>query len=244
MPRIADGLYRVARLETAFRPRRWDFAEREVARIDAHWADALAEKPKMFDGAVLMLADVEIVTAPEGDILRGCFFETRFRNLLAWFDFGVPDGTAFNGFAMAALRGRDGAFLLGEMGAHTANAGQIYFPAGTPDRNDIFGDRVDLAASVARELEEETGFAAEEAPPAPGWAIVVAERKIACIQERLSPLSAAEARARAETFLAGDPDPELAGIHIVRGPQDIDAARMPGFIQTFLRDAFVSQPAG
>ena len=59
---------------------------------------------------------------------------------------------------MAALRTRDGAFLLGEMGPHTMNAGKIYFAAGTPDRRDIFGEKVDLAASVAREMTEGPAF--------------------------------------------------------------------------------------
>jgi 8-oxo-dGTP pyrophosphatase MutT (NUDIX family) len=144
---------------------------------------------------------------------------------------------------MAALRARDGAFLLGEMGGHTMNGGQIYFAAGTPDRNDIFGDSVDLAASAARELQEETGFAPEQAPPAPGWSILVSETKIACIQERLLPFSAVEAEARMSAFIARDPEPEFARFHIVAGPQDIDPARMPDFIQAFLRDA-LAQPAG
>ncbi len=63
---------------------------------------------------------------------------------------------------MAALRSADGAFLLGEMAPHTANAGQIYFAAGTPDLSDVFDGRVDLTASVKRELREETGMAADE----------------------------------------------------------------------------------
>ena len=71
---------------------------------------------------------------------------------------------------MAALRGSDGAFLLGEMSPHTASAGAIYFPAGTPDRQDLSGAVVDLEASARRELFEETGWRAEEAEIAAGWA--------------------------------------------------------------------------
>ncbi len=95
----------------------------------------------------------------EGDVFRGAYLETRFSRFIAWRDFGFPDRTMRNCFAMAALRAADGAFLLGVMGAHTANAGKVYFPAGTPDLDDVVGDRVDLAGSVARELGEETGLA-------------------------------------------------------------------------------------
>lgn len=244
MSRIPNGLYRVVRLETSYRPARWDFAEREAARIDAYWALAVAEKPKLFDGKVLMLRDAEIVATPEGDIFRGTFFDTDFRNFLAFFAFGFPDEAVFNGFAMAALRARDGAFLLGEMGAHTINAGQIYFAAGTPDRSDIFGDKVDLAASVAREMAEETGFSPDEAPPEPGWSVVVAGAKIACIQQRASPFTAMEALARAADFLAREQQPELVRLRAVFGPEDIDPTRMPDFIRIFLRDAFAAQPCG
>jgi 8-oxo-dGTP pyrophosphatase MutT (NUDIX family) len=239
MSRIPDRLYRVIRLETAYRPQPWDFAERETARIDAHWARALAEKPKMFDGKVLLLRDAEIVASADGDIFRGAFFDTNFRNFHAWLAFGAGDG-AYNCFAMAALRSSDGAFLLGEMSSHTMNAGQVYFPAGTPDRDDIFGESVDLAASVSREMEEETGFAHDDAPPAPGWTLIVSGAKIACMQERLLPHTAAQAAERFNAFIARDPDPELVRLHPAFGPNDIDKNRMPEFIQTYLANAFAN----
>ncbi len=45
------------------------------------------------------------------------YFETDFASFLAWRDWGFPDNSVFNGFGMGALRGSDGAFVLGEMAA-------------------------------------------------------------------------------------------------------------------------------
>ena len=59
---------------------------------------------------------------------------------LAYRDGGSPDGHVANAFAAIVPWSADGAILLGRMGAHTANAGQIYFPCGTPDLDDVRGD--------------------------------------------------------------------------------------------------------
>ena len=91
-------------------------------------------------------------------VLTGSYFETDFASFLAWRDWGFPDRSVRNAFPQAALMAADGAFLLGVMGDHTANAGHIYFPSGTPDPGDIDGERVDIDASLTRELREETGL--------------------------------------------------------------------------------------
>ena len=76
----------------------------------------------------------EIVRRADGALrLAGVYFETDYADFVAWRDFGHPGEPVENCFSMAALRSADGAFLLGEMAAHTVNAGRIYFPAGTPD---------------------------------------------------------------------------------------------------------------
>ena len=79
-------------------------------------------------------------------------------SFLTWRDQGFPDHTVFNGFGMGALRSNDGAFVLGEMAAHTANGGRVYFPSGTPDLDDLRDGMVDISGSIAREVEEEAGF--------------------------------------------------------------------------------------
>lgn len=225
-------IVRVRRLEAQLGSRHWEWAERNRDAIAAHWAKRVAEKPRMFNGRVLMVAD----HALEGDAYRATYLETDFANLLAWRDFGFPDDTVVNGFAMAALQGSDGAFVMGVMGAHTANAARVYFPAGTPDLSDVRSDGVvDLAGSVTRELSEETGLDAGAFATADEWIVVRHGPRIAFLRPMQALEPAAALRGRIETHLRDDPDAELAGVRIVRDACDIDAGAMPDFLQDFLR---------
>ena len=56
------------------------------------------------------------------------------------------------------------------------------FPAGTPDMKDVFAGRVDLEASATRELIEETGVETREVAFGPGWTVVYAPPRIACMK--------------------------------------------------------------
>ena len=231
-------------LDLAFAPRPWPFAEMEAARIADHWRARVARQPRLYNGRVLLLGPHAIGAGRQGMTLSGEYFEADFAAFLAWRDFGFPDATVTNAFSMAALVAADGAFLLGEMAAHTVNAGATYFPAGTPDPNDVFDGKVDLAASALRELGEETGIAPDEVASEPGWTVVYAPPRIACLKiTRLS--DPAEAvKARVEAFLAADPQAELAAMRVVRGPADIDRARAPRFIVDFLDFAFAHKSEG
>ncbi len=146
---------------------------------------------------------------------------------------------------MAALVGEDGAFLLGEMAAHTANAGAIYFPAGTPDLEDVFAGRVDLLASAKRELLEETGIAPTRSPAAPTWTLVYAPPRIACMKIMRLSAPAAAIKARVDAFLADDPDAELArDAHRARALRTSTKSVSPRFVVDFLRYAFAQRPVG
>ena len=229
-------LLKVGELDLRFEPTRWAFAERQATSIATHWARLTKAKPSLFNGRVLLLGQRAFETGADGvRRLKGVFFETDYADFVAWSDFGHPTEPVDNCFSMAALRSDDGAFLLGEMAHHTFNAGQIYFPAGTPDPSDVFDGKVDLEASARRELLEETGLLAAEANIAPGWTLAITPQRIACMKLMTLPLPATRLKARIEAFLACDPLAEFVRMHILRDSEDIDEERVPSFVADYLR---------
>ena len=225
----APVIHRVTTLDLAFEPRPWPFADERRADIDAHFARMRSEKPHIWNGRIL-LARQPVFSA---DSFSACYFEADFADFLAWRDWGFPDASVVNGFGMGALRCSDGAFILGEMGQHTANAGRIYFPSGTPDLDDIRDGGVDISGSVVREVEEETGLTSADYRAGAYWDCVVSGAAIAMIRTLHADLTGEALRARIEANLARQRQPELSAIHLVRGTNDLTAA-MPRFVTAFI----------
>ena len=144
-----------------------------------------------------------------------------------------------NGFASNAIRCPDGAFLVGVQGAHTANAGLAYFPAGMVDMSDVKGASVDLEANAWREIAEETGLGRADLMAEPGWTTVLLGPRIAHIKVLLARESAESLRERILAFMAREKEPELADIMIVRRPADCSDAVVP-FVHAFLNATWSS----
>jgi 8-oxo-dGTP pyrophosphatase MutT (NUDIX family) len=219
---------RVERMELVFAPQPWAFASERRMEIDAHFAALCRERP-LWNGRVLLLHRHRL----EDGLFSGAFLETDYASFVAWRNWGCPEAGVVNCFAMAALRGSDGAFLLGEMAPHTAVAGRVYFPAGTPEPDDVVQGTVDLAANVARELAEETGLTFDDVTPEPGWHTVPCGPRIAHMKVLQAREPAAALRERILSNLARERQPELADIVIVRSTADFDP-RMPPFVTIFL----------
>lgn len=224
-----DNVSHVARLELIFAPVPWTYADVHRAEIDAYFVQLKADKPALWNGRVVLLHHYEIVD----DLFRGMFLETDYASFRTWIGQGHPPAAIWDCFAGAAVRGSDGGWLTGVMGAHTANGGLAYFPSGTPDRQDVRGDRVDFERSVARELAEETGLTVGAFDAEPGWTLVRSGPYVAALKVLQARDTAAALRERILANLARQRDPELADIRIVRGPADLDAA-MPRFVHAFL----------
>lgn len=229
-------IHRVTTLDLAVRPIVWPFAEERRDEIAAHFAEKQRERPKIWNGRVLIGRDAVFADGH----LAATYFETDFASFLAWRDWGFPDKAVFNGFGMGALRASDGAFIMGEMAQHTANCGRIYFPSGTPDLDDVRGDALDIPGSVVRELEEETGLTAADFSAEPDWHCVVTGPSIAMIQVLNLNMPGDAARARIEANLAREAEPELSAIHLVRAMSDIRPS-MPRFVTAFVEQQFASR---
>jgi 8-oxo-dGTP pyrophosphatase MutT (NUDIX family) len=229
----APSQFRVDRLDLSFSPKPWAFATKKRAEIDAYFAALRREKPALWNGRVLLLHH-QLVS---GGVFKGDYLETDFASFAAWVAWGRPKASVHDCFGAAAVVSAEGAVLLGVMGAHTYNAGMIYFPCGTPDPGDIVAGKVDLDLSVRRELKEETGLDAAALSAEAGWTTVVDGALIAQIKFFRSAESAEALRARMLAHLAREMQPELDDIRIVRGPADFDRA-MPRFVTAFLTHHF------
>lgn len=225
-------------LDCRFDPQIWSFAEERCADIEANWAKFIIGKPTSFNGKVFLQHRWTV----ENGIYRGRYLETDYASFIAWRDFGHPGPPMRNGFAMAALKSRDGAYLLGVMGQGTANAGKVYFAAGTPDRDDLLPDgTIDLAGSVLRELGEETGIRPDEVQVSDLWHCVEHGVRAAFMRPVRIDMAADEARALILDRMKSLHEEELADIYIARGVGDIDPARMPPFQVAYLRAMFADQ---
>lgn len=196
-------------------------ADRRAAIVD-HWSRCVAAKPALFDGTVLIAEGLAMAAGHLAATLR----PIPFSAFLAWRDWGYPVKGLTDLSAAVAIVAADGAVLLGTMGGHTANAGRTYLVGGTPDLSDVAADgTVDLVATAARELSEETGLSATGSLTEalvvrdPPRAVVVAVHRFALTAEDL----AAEIR----RFLAAEPEPELSDVVVVRTVADLDRWQVP-----------------
>ncbi len=216
-------------------PWEWPWATENHVAIEQFWKQALAEKPKMFNGRVLLAHNWQ----QYADRVEATYFETDFASFLCWLKTGCPDKTVANGFSLAALRSADGAYICGIMGEHTANAGKIYFPGGTPDPSDIVsGGKVDFLGSALRELEEEAGLTPDKFDISDGWFILPYWPFIAYLKPLQLKETAEDIVQRLTANLAQQQEPELAGFKIIRNAQDAENERIPLFLKEFFAQQF------
>lgn len=222
---------RVRKCELQLTRRVWAFAEDHAAEIADHWRRRQSESPGLFDGRVLMMLEPMI-----GDeVFRAELLATDFKAYLYWRESGFPDAGIFDGFGSALIRSVEGHVLLGRQRGGNINSGLAYLPGGFIDKRDVRDDgRVDIAASIARELAEETGLDADEFKRMPGYFITRFRSQISIAQEYRSALTSQALRAKMLAAIARQEDPELEDIVTVTGETDLNALHVGEYVQLLL----------
>jgi 8-oxo-dGTP pyrophosphatase MutT (NUDIX family) len=222
---------RVERCELAVTGRDWPFARENAEAIDAHWQRRTAECPGYFNGRIHMLSSYTL----DDGIFDGRLTEVEFKQFLYWRDMGQPDAAVFDAFGSALIRSADDAVLLGRQRPGNINAGLAYLPGGFIDTRDVdAAGRVDIRASVLREVEEETGMATRDLAARDGFLVTFTGQQISIAVEILADAPARELVGRCGARIAADPGSELEDILAVRTRGDLEALAMPDYARLLL----------
>lgn len=215
----------LAALKVGYRDAEPAFAVARRAEIEARWETAVAANPALFNGRVLLFDGLVV----EGETLSATAVPVDYATFSAFMAWGGPDPSLVNLFGAAAIVSADGDLLLGQMGAHTDDAGTVKLVGGTPDMSDVTAGRVDLTGSIARELTEETGLTVDQAQASSGFHFFLDPPYAAVIQVlRFSEPTAALVR-RIDAHLAADPEPELCRVAVVGSRSDPVVLGLPRY---------------
>ena len=198
------------------------FAVANSAAIAEDWEREVALNPALFDGKIVLLAELVY----RSGMLVGRCHGTRFSAFLYWRS-NRALSNAEHAFAHAALVSSDGALIAIRMGAHTANAGRVYFAAGSFEPTDFVDGKADLAGNMAREVREETGLNITGTPHEARYHLYSEESGTVIFRRYYLDQTADEIADRIAAFVADDPEPEIEGPVIIRSADPLPEGIMP-----------------
>ncbi len=204
MPSASVTRVRECRLRRASKA--WSYEQRYSREIANHWQKRLAESPSFFNGRIFMMEPPSI----DDGILSAQMIETNFAAYLHWKDSGYPDKNIHDGFGSAIIRANGGEILLSRQHPGQVNSATLCLPSGFIDRNDLTKDGdIDIAASIVRELEEETGLPPSVFARGPDFLVTQVGTNVSIAIEFRSSKTATELREELLANLARQSEPEL-----------------------------------
>jgi len=210
----------------------WTYAVNHRDVIDAHWRMAIAANPNFFNGTIHVLTRMHVTDGHFDATLA----PTDFKNFLYWRDEGFPqEARVKDAFGSALIHSREGYIILGRQRPGNINEGQAYLPGGFIDHRDVTVEgTVDLRASVAREVAEETGLGPNELAPGEGFIVTDVHPHVSFAVPYTSHLSADELVARIRSHIATEADPELAEPVVLKSPADIEGRSVTHYARALL----------
>lgn len=174
--------------------------------IAANWREEVARNPALFDGEMVLLSHLRL----DGETLTGRCHAVRYACMLYWRRHRGRAGIE-HAFAFPALVSADGALIAVRMAAHTANAGKVYFAAGSFEPSDFVDGRVDLHGNMRREVLEETGLDLDLLRRDAVDHVYSEDGATVFFRRYWLEGTAAEIAGRIEDFVAAEREPEIEG---------------------------------
>ena len=115
-------------------------------------------------------------------LARPAISRPAFADFLAWRDFGFPTKASATASRWPRCRAPTAPSCSAKWPRTPPTPARSISPPARPTCRTCSSDRVDLAASVTRELEEETGIRADETEYDASWVVVYAPPRIACMK--------------------------------------------------------------
>lgn len=207
----------VERVEMHLDPAPHPFESMHEAAIEAGWRAEKAANPALFDGRVVLLSQA---LYSEGT-LSGRFHAVRYATLLHWRRHRPPE--VGHSFAHAALVSSDGLLVAARMGPHTANAGLVYFAAGSFEPLDFTDGMIDADRNMAREVAEETGLDLGAAAPEKLLYAHASDYGIVIFRRFRFRRTAEELAHEIRAFIARQEQPEITEPVVISGPDRLPA---------------------
>lgn len=198
-------VFEVGEVHLAVRAGEHPFHLANVEAAKAHWVEAVAATPALFDGEMVLFNRLSLA---DGQVVGDCY-KIPFSTFLLWRKQADP-GLGYHIMCFAVIMSSDGALIAVEMGAHTANPGMVYCAAGSLDNSDIVDGFVDVDANMRREVMEETGLSLESAKVDPQLRGYRRGRKVTLFRSFHLDMTADEIFQHIEMHMVVDHEKEIA----------------------------------
>lgn len=216
------------------------FERDNLPAIEKNWLRETTINPHIFDGAVALLSELSY---RDGRLAGRCHI-VRYATFMYWRHNRLTP-VAGHAFAHAMLVSGDGALVAIRMGAHTVNAGRVYFAAGSFELEDFRDGQVDVAYNMRREVMEEIGIDLADAQAEPGrrhYLLSTGSGTVIFRRYRMKP-GANELINQINGFLSTQEQPEVAGPVIIHSANDLPDNIAP-HMKPLVEWHFSHQPRG
>ena len=192
------------------------YEQANAASIDANWEEELARRPKLFDGEMILLSHA----AYRDGLVEGRCHPIRYATFLHWRK-NKAESDGFHVFANAMPVTSDGALVAIRMGPHTANAGRVYFAAGSFSRMDFSGRLADVDFNIHREVAEETGIDLAATARDERFHAYCSAAGLTLVRRYYLGAGAGETASKIRAFIAAESEPEADEAVVIKSEADV-----------------------